>query len=139
MPATQAIREMSEYIERAVETTMGDQYYAKALECVRALRNGCKQSSIGESDAFNRWLRRVRAKWEKSPTSDGFWQLLVASNISLVHRDEADDTDVAPDDARDFLRAPAESLAADTQAAPQDAAADDEVDELDALLAEADD
>ena len=54
---------MCAYIEKVVVGAMGDMFYAKALECVRALRQGCKQTSIGESTTFNRWLRRVRSQW----------------------------------------------------------------------------
>jgi ATP-dependent DNA helicase 2 subunit 2 len=131
-----AIHEMCTYIEQAVEQSLGHQYHSKALECVQALRRGCKAPSIAESERFNHWLRHVRAKWEKG-THNSFWELLASCNITLIHADEADDSAVSRHEAANFLAGPAPPVSASPGPhVPQDAPAD--VDELEDLLAGAD-
>jgi ATP-dependent DNA helicase 2 subunit 2 len=131
---SKAVHEMCAYIEQAVEQSLGSQYYSKALECVQALRRGCKGPSIEESETFNHWLRHVRAKWENGAKND-FWQLLVSCNITLLHEEEADDTTVTKAEALAFLSGPAPPLSSPVaKVAPPPA----DKDELEDLLAEAD-
>lgn len=131
---SKAVHEMCAYIEQAVEQSLGSQYYSKALECVQALRRGCKGPSIEESDTFNHWLRHVRAKWENGAKND-FWQLLVSCGITLLHEEEADDTAVTKAEAVAFLSGPAPPVSPPSaKAAPPPG----DKDELEDLLAEAD-
>jgi hypothetical protein len=52
---------------------------------------------IGEF--FNKFLREMRAAFE-GKRRDDFWKLVVERGISLIHSEEAEDSDVSPQEAQ---------------------------------------
>lgn len=58
---------------------------------------------------------------------DDFWQFLVRKGVTLIHSDEADDSEVSPEEAVAFLSTPATASDSVPSAKP---AVTDDVDDL---------
>lgn len=91
-----AIEQMRARILQLVNDSVRDQLYPKALECLRALREGALQE--GESDVFNKFLREMRSFYERKRRDD-FWKQVVAAKLSLIHYDETPDSPISPEEA----------------------------------------
>ena len=97
-----AIEQMKERIQRLLNESVKDQLYPKALDCMKALREGCVQEE--EPAAFNTFLQLLRSI-HKGKRHDGFWQLLVSTSISLIHEEECEESDVTKEESTSFLEA----------------------------------
>ena len=95
-----AIEQMKERIQRLLNDSVKDQLYPKALDCMKALREGCVEEE--EPAAFNTFIQLLRSIHE-GKRHDGFWQLLVSSSISLIHEEECQESDVTKEESRSFL------------------------------------
>ena len=111
-----AIDQMKERIVSLVNDSIRDQLYPKALECLVALRNGCVQEEESQKyllplpsyryllifcvKRFNAFLAEVRGFYE-GKRRDEFWQCVVRSKVSLISSEEADDSDVSPQESRE--------------------------------------
>ena len=49
-------------ISQLVNDSIRDQFYGKAMECLKALREGCMRET--ESDLFNGFLTHVKGEYE---------------------------------------------------------------------------
>ncbi len=76
-----AIEQMRARILQLVNDSVRDQLYPKALECMRALREGALQE--GEADAFNKFLRELRGFYERKRRDD-FWQQVTYHHFKWV-------------------------------------------------------
>eukprot|EP00011_Vannellida_sp_DIVA3-517-6-12_P007195 CAMPEP_0114621812 /NCGR_PEP_ID=MMETSP0168-20121206/9418_1 /TAXON_ID=95228 ORGANISM="Vannella sp., Strain DIVA3 517/6/12" /NCGR_SAMPLE_ID=MMETSP0168 /ASSEMBLY_ACC=CAM_ASM_000044 /LENGTH=721 /DNA_ID=CAMNT_0001833015 /DNA_START=11 /DNA_END=2176 /DNA_ORIENTATION=- len=118
-----AVEQMQERISQLVADSIRDQLYAKAVDCLKALRSGCVQEE--EADAFNAFLRKLRASHE-GKRRDAFWQLVVEAGVTLIHDEECEDSPVPKAEALEFLTAPSQ----EAEDEPMEEAGTDEVDDL---------
>ena len=95
-----AIEQMKERIQQLVNDSIKDQLYIKAIECLKALREGCIKEE--EAAAFNTFLRLLRSMYEDKKKNE-FWLLIRKNKISLIHEEECEDSDVTPKES-DLVR-----------------------------------
>jgi ATP-dependent DNA helicase 2 subunit 2 len=90
---------MQNRIRQLINDSIRDQMYPKAIECLQALRAGAAKE--GEWEKFNAFLRELRAAHENRRRDD-FWQLVVASKITLISGgdDECAGCTISPEDAK---------------------------------------
>lgn len=62
-----------------------DQFYYKAIECLKALREGCMKET--ESESFNEFLHKLKSDYE-GKRRDDFWRMLAPNGLTLIHCDE---------------------------------------------------
>ena len=72
-------------ILQLVNDSIHTQFYGKAVECLKALREGCMRET--ESEAFNSFLHKLKADYE-AKRRDDFWRLLAPNGLTLIHCDE---------------------------------------------------
>uniref|UniRef100_A0A0A9E3K7 Pco139890 n=1 Tax=Arundo donax TaxID=35708 RepID=A0A0A9E3K7_ARUDO len=94
-----AIEEMKKYTTALLENSREGDTYQKALECFVALRNACIIEQ--EPQEFNQFLIKIYERLKKGDVVD-FLQLLSSKNISLISKEEAPDSDVTEEMARNF-------------------------------------
>lgn len=94
------------------------------IQCLAALREGCILES--ESGEFNKLLTTMRSDYE-GKRRDDFWQFLTRKGITLIHCDEADDSEISPEEAAAFLSTPSSANDSVPSAKP---AVTDDVDDL---------
>lgn len=102
-----AVEQMQERILQLVADSIRDQLYEKAVDCLKALRTGCVREE--EADAFNAFLRKLRASHE-GKRRDAFWQLVVTAGLTLIHEEECEDSPVTKAEADEFLTAPSQEV-----------------------------
>ncbi|KAF2069356.1 hypothetical protein CYY_009327 [Polysphondylium violaceum] len=95
-----AITLMKERILQLVNDSLKDQYYQKALDCVKELRLGCIKES--EPDQFNTFIKELKSSFQ-SKKRDDFWQVLVEYNVNLISMEESDSSEITADEANSFL------------------------------------
>ncbi|EPZ30967.1 Ku70/Ku80 beta-barrel domain-containing protein [Rozella allomycis CSF55] len=118
---SKAIKEMSEMIIKIVNESFGDQMYAKACECVVALRKGSVQEQ--EWEEFNNYLGKLKSSFKGSKRRDGFWQVIKAKEISLISSIECGSSSISPEEKSKFLEDEIET------AAPVEEAKDEQEDD----------
>ncbi len=72
-------------IRQLVNDSIRDQFYGKAIECMRALREGCMRET--ESESFNTFLHEIKGDHE-GKRRDDFWRMLGPNGLTLIHCDE---------------------------------------------------
>lgn len=95
-----AIREMKKLITDLLDSSYKGNTYHKAMDCLVALRNGCVQQE--EPMEFNNFMRGLGNNCQGKRLND-FWELIVSKNVSLINKNEAADSDVTEDEAKNFL------------------------------------
>lgn len=95
-----AIEQMQRQIVKIVNESVRDMHYPKALECLKALRQGCIEQA--EVEAFNRFLADVKKNYRGSKRAE-FWQLICQEGVSLITAEESSDSDFTDVDAHLFL------------------------------------
>ncbi|XP_043550467.1 X-ray repair cross-complementing protein 5 [Chiloscyllium plagiosum] len=98
------------------------EYYMKSMDCIKICRE--EAGKAGESKFFNMLLKTLKANVEAKGLQD-FWELIVQDSITLITKDEAADSTVNNDEAKQFLAA--EEKPMETSAVPED---DGDVDDL---------
>ncbi|KAH3742839.1 ATP-dependent DNA helicase [Pelomyxa schiedti] len=99
-----AITQLKGRITQLVEESIRDTYYAKALSCVVALRQGCVMED--EPLAYNSFLKELRRRYE-GKTRDGFWKLIVENTaLTLICDEESADSSISLTEASTFFEAP---------------------------------
>uniref|UniRef100_UPI00398F274D X-ray repair cross-complementing protein 5 isoform X1 n=2 Tax=Pristiophorus japonicus TaxID=55135 RepID=UPI00398F274D len=92
------------------------QYYMKSMDCIIVCREeACK---AGESQLFNTLLKTLKERVEARGLHE-FWELIVQDAVSLITKDEAAESTVTCDEAKQFL-APKE-MPMEESAVPPDA------------------
>ncbi|EGC29713.1 hypothetical protein DICPUDRAFT_158675 [Dictyostelium purpureum] len=98
-----AITLMKERIIQLVNDSLKEQYYQKAFECIKELRNGCIRES--EADSFNSFIKDIRSLYENKKKDD-FWKYITTNQpyaINLISEDECDSSSISKDEANEFL------------------------------------
>ncbi|NXC81044.1 XRCC5 protein, partial [Cercotrichas coryphoeus] len=78
----------------------GSQYYMKGVDCIRAFREEAMQ--LSKVQCFNDFLQALKSKLEDKALSD-FWEIMVQDRISLITKDEAEESLVTGEEAEKFL------------------------------------
>ncbi|OAY76711.1 ATP-dependent DNA helicase 2 subunit KU80 [Ananas comosus] len=94
-----AIEEMQNYIANMLENSHEQDAFQKAVECLKALRKGCIIEQ--EPREFNRFLIELKDK-RKITNLANFFDLLLSNKITLISKEEAADSDVAEEEAKNF-------------------------------------
>ncbi|NWR65959.1 XRCC5 protein, partial [Bucorvus abyssinicus] len=78
----------------------GSQYYMKGINCIRVFREeAMKRSKV---QCFNNFLQTLKSKVEDKALAD-FWEIMIQDRISLITKDEAEESSVTSEEAEKFL------------------------------------
>ncbi|NXQ49922.1 XRCC5 protein, partial [Catharus fuscescens] len=87
----QLINRIDQFLENK-----GSQYYMKGVNCIRVFREeALKMSKV---QCFNDFLQALKSKLEDKALSD-FWEIMVQDRISLITKDEAEESLVTGEEA----------------------------------------
>ncbi|XP_078083891.1 X-ray repair cross-complementing protein 5-like [Mustelus asterias] len=100
------------------------EYYMKSMDCIRVCRKEAVKA--GESELFNMLLKTLKENVETKGLQD-FWELIVQDAVTLITKDEAAESSVTNDDAKQFL-APEERLMEESAVPENDGDVDDLLD-----------
>ncbi|XP_067890794.1 X-ray repair cross-complementing protein 5 [Heterodontus francisci] len=76
------------------------EYYMKSMDCIRVCRE--EASKVGESQHFNMLLKTLKENVEAKGLQE-FWELIVQEAVTLITKDEAAESTVTIDEAKQFL------------------------------------
>jgi len=112
-----ACDEMKERILQIVMDSFGSQFYGKALDCLKALKEECINHSDGK--LFNDFLQDVKLEWKTSRKD--FWQRVVSDGLTLITDSQCASGGVSKEAAESFI-APeqAQSIAAQDEPEEED-------------------
>lgn len=119
----EAAKQIRERIVQLVLDSFGDQFYGKALDCVKALR--VEAIKAGESAMLNMFLQEFKEKIINQRGHE-FWLLLVKEKVTLITQTEAADSNATDDQAKEFLE--------DGRGQKEEAPVDDMLEDADDLL-----
>ncbi|KAL9961622.1 hypothetical protein ACROYT_G030604 [Oculina patagonica] len=119
----EAAKQMRERILQLVLDSFRDQFYAKALDCVKTLRK--EAIKAGESEMLNKFLQELKEKIINQRGHE-FWLLLSREQVTLISQTEAPDSNITDAQAKEFL----EDGAPEKEEAP----VDDTMEDADDLL-----
>ncbi|KAJ7388679.1 X-ray repair cross-complementing protein 5 [Desmophyllum pertusum] len=122
----EAAKQMRARILQLVLDSFRDQFYAKALECVKTLRE--EAIKAGESGMLNTFLQEIKEKIINQRGHE-FWLLLSKEQVTLVSQTEAADSNITEAQAKEFL----EDGAAEKEEVPVDDAMEDADDLLEMM------
>ncbi|XP_066179108.1 X-ray repair cross-complementing protein 5 isoform X1 [Sylvia atricapilla] len=91
----QLINRIDQFLENK-----GSQYYMKGINCIRAFRE--EAMKLSKVQCFNDFLEALKSKLEDKALSD-FWEIMVQDRISLITKDEAEESSVTGEEAEKFL------------------------------------
>ncbi|XP_070533798.1 X-ray repair cross-complementing protein 5-like [Ptychodera flava] len=97
---TEAAKQMQERIRSLVLDSFRDQFYDKAMECLKVLRE--ESAKLGEPDMFNSFLKEFKETLtEKNKTN--FWDKMYTESLTLIDSSESSETKVTKQEAKKFL------------------------------------
>ncbi|XP_032549501.1 X-ray repair cross-complementing protein 5 isoform X1 [Chiroxiphia lanceolata] len=96
----QLINRIDQFLENK-----GSQYYMKGIDCIRVFRE--EAMKLSKVQCFNDFLQALKSKLEDKALAD-FWEIMIQDRISLISKDEAQESSVTSEEAQKFL-APKES------------------------------
>lgn len=96
----EAAKQMRNRILQLVLDSFRDQFFAKALDCVKVLRK--EAIKAGESAMLNIFLQEMKEKIINQRGHE-FWLLLVKERVTLITQDEAADSSITDTQAKEFL------------------------------------
>ncbi|NXD78708.1 XRCC5 protein, partial [Halcyon senegalensis] len=91
----QLINRIDQFLEKK-----DSQYYMKGINCIRVFRE--EAMKLSKVQCFNDFLRALKSKVEGKALSD-FWEILIQDKISLITKDEAEESSVTSEEAEKFL------------------------------------
>ncbi|NWT49706.1 XRCC5 protein, partial [Erythrocercus mccallii] len=91
----QLINRLDQFLENK-----GSQYYMKGIDCIRVFRE--EAMKLSKVQYFNDFLQDLKSKLEDKALSD-FWEIMVQDRISLITKDEAEESSVTGEEAEKFL------------------------------------
>ncbi|NXV03203.1 XRCC5 protein, partial [Cettia cetti] len=91
----QLINRLDQFLENK-----GSQYYMKGIDCIRVFRE--EAMKLSKVQCFNDFLQALKLKLEDKALSD-FWEIMVQDRISLITKDEAEESSVTGEEAEKFL------------------------------------
>ncbi|KAF9911035.1 ATP-dependent DNA helicase II subunit 2 [Linnemannia zychae] len=155
---TMAVDQMKAMIQKVITTSFGDQFYEKALECLKSLRGFLssadmakfgaaegveseieqKEAAKGRVETWNAFIKEIKQmclNTSISPVRTDFWELVVKNkkDLSLLTRSEVPDGagGVSNEEAEQFMTETAEDTSATNV---EDEAPEPEEDDLLALM-----
>mmetsp|Transcript_70909 Transcript_70909/g.167164 ORF Transcript_70909/g.167164 Transcript_70909/m.167164 type:complete len:457 (+) Transcript_70909:296-1666(+) len=87
-----ALEQMQGVVLRTVEASVQDSLFPKALQCIVALREACAKGDGDESEVFNDFLRKLKAKF--GPPHK-FWPFFVERKVTLIPNATDSEADAA--------------------------------------------
>ncbi|NXU13123.1 XRCC5 protein, partial [Pardalotus punctatus] len=91
----QLINRIDQFLENK-----GSQYYMKGIDCIRVFREEAMKMS--KVQCFNDFLQALKSKLEDKTLAD-FWEIMIQDRISLITKDEAEESSVTGEEAEKFL------------------------------------
>ncbi|NWW73375.1 XRCC5 protein, partial [Climacteris rufus] len=91
----QLINRIDQFLENK-----GSQYYMKGIDCIRVFRE--EAMKLSKVQCFNDFLQALKSKLEDKALAD-FWEIMIQDRISLITRDEAEESSVTGEEAEKFL------------------------------------
>eukprot|EP00795_Rhopilema_esculentum_P011242 gene11242-21431_t len=93
-------QQLAKRILQLVNDSFLDQYYQKALDCLKALRQESLQG--GEIDIFNELLQKIKESMKGKRRND-FWELIITERIGLITQEECSKSHVIEKEAAQFF------------------------------------
>ncbi|XP_067995016.1 X-ray repair cross-complementing protein 5 [Melanerpes formicivorus] len=78
----------------------GSQYYMKGINCIRVFRE--EAMKLSKVQCFNDFMQALKSKVEDKALAD-FWEIMIQDRISLITKDEAEESSVTSEEAEKFL------------------------------------
>uniref|UniRef100_A0A8B9M6E1 X-ray repair cross-complementing protein 5 n=1 Tax=Accipiter nisus TaxID=211598 RepID=A0A8B9M6E1_9AVES len=91
----QLIKRIDQFLENK-----GSQYYMKGISCIRVFRE--EAMKLFKVQCFNDFLQALKSKVEDKALAD-FWEILIQDRISLITKDETEESSVTSEEAEKFL------------------------------------
>uniref|UniRef100_A0A663DV86 X-ray repair cross-complementing protein 5 n=1 Tax=Aquila chrysaetos chrysaetos TaxID=223781 RepID=A0A663DV86_AQUCH len=91
----QLINRIDQFLENK-----GSQYYMKGISCIRVFRE--EAMKLFKVQCFNDFLQALKSKVEDKALAD-FWEVLIQDRISLITKDETEESSVTTEEAEKFL------------------------------------
>ncbi|XP_071418954.1 X-ray repair cross-complementing protein 5 isoform X2 [Pithys albifrons albifrons] len=91
----QLINRIDQFLENK-----GSQYYMKGIDCIRVFRE--EAMKLSKVQCFNDFLQALKSKLENKGLAD-FWEIMIQDRISLISKDEAEESLVTSEEAEKFL------------------------------------
>ncbi|NXA83469.1 XRCC5 protein, partial [Thryothorus ludovicianus] len=91
----QLINRIDQFLENK-----GSQYYMKGIDCIRVFRE--EAMKLSKVQCFNDFLQALKSKLKEKALSD-FWEIMVQDRISLITKDEVEESSVTGEEAEKFL------------------------------------
>jgi ATP-dependent DNA helicase 2 subunit 2 len=95
-----ACSQMQKRIIQIVTDSFGSQFYSKAMDCLKALRDECIKNV--EPKQFNDYLRVLKDKLSEKGRKD-FWSDISKEKISLITKLECEESHVTKEEAANFI------------------------------------
>ncbi|NXN99642.1 XRCC5 protein, partial [Rhinopomastus cyanomelas] len=87
----QLINRIDQFLENK-----GSQYYMKGINCIRVFRE--EAVKLSKVQCFNDFLQALKSKLEEKALAD-FWEIMIQDRISLITKDEAQESLVNKEEA----------------------------------------
>ena len=97
-----AVTQMKSIILDIVKGSLSGSHFAKALECIKALRRGCVSEE--EADSFNGFLAKIKQIAKKEKSFFSFFRSLKENGISLISKDEVAREGVSKEEAERYFQ-----------------------------------
>ncbi|BFZ21576.1 hypothetical protein BsWGS_24615 [Bradybaena similaris] len=95
----EACQQMQKRIEQLVMDSFGQQFYSKALDCLKVLRQESVQKS--EPHIYNRFIRKFKDILIPKGKRD-FWDQIIKEKQSLITKLECEDSEVSIEQSQKF-------------------------------------
>ncbi|KAL3890820.1 hypothetical protein ACJMK2_003097 [Sinanodonta woodiana] len=97
----QACEQMQKRIKQLVVDSFGDQFYEKAMDCLKTLRKECVKKS--EPRQYNTFVKQFKEMLIAKARRD-FWEKIVINKQGLIPKSECEDSNVTKDEAQKFVQ-----------------------------------
>ncbi|XP_071110687.1 X-ray repair cross-complementing protein 5-like [Haliotis cracherodii] len=96
----EACKQMQKRVEQIVTDSFGTQFYGKAMECLKALRQECIKKQ--EAKVYNDFMTKYKDKLIGKGKRD-FWDQIVQDKQALITKMECEDGGVSKEEANKFV------------------------------------
>ena len=117
-----ASKQMQKRIEQIVMDSFGAQFYPKAVDCLKTLRQQCIKKM--EPRLFNAYMRQFKDKLIEKGRRD-FWDEIVAENLALITKVESEESNISVEEGKKFTVDDIED-----KPSTQDTPAEDDADDM---------
>lgn len=108
----QACKQMQERITQIVKDSFGQQFYGKAIDCLKALRAESIKKS--EPNDFNDFIQDFKDTLISKGRRD-FWEKIIAEKQCIINNVECEESEITKEEAESFMEADVKK----EEAAPQ--------------------